>query len=113
MRNKEIQRQLAWRIIDIRRMQNMTQEDLADASGLTVVAISRLERARRSPRLETLARLATGLGVPLPDLFKFKAEPAAFLNMRHDVRALADTLRGQPMAKVKLVSKIARVVLEA
>jgi transcriptional regulator with XRE-family HTH domain len=41
----------------------LSQEQLADKSGLHTTEISRLERAAREPRLKTIARLAKGLGI--------------------------------------------------
>lgn len=47
-----------------------TQEDLAHASGLAVVQISRIERGVRDVRLSTLIRLIKALEGPPEDLFK-------------------------------------------
>lgn len=55
----------------------MTQPDLAAASGVDRVTISLIERGRRTPSLETLERLASGLGVEMADLFP-KVEPTLF-----------------------------------
>ena len=41
----------------------LTQEALADACDLHRTEISLLERRKRSPRLETIVALATGLGL--------------------------------------------------
>jgi DNA-binding XRE family transcriptional regulator len=41
----------------------LSQEQLAEKTGLHPTEISRLERAVREPRLGTIARLAKGLGV--------------------------------------------------
>lgn len=41
----------------------LSQEQLADRSGLHATEISRLERGVRDPRLATIVRLARGLGV--------------------------------------------------
>jgi transcriptional regulator with XRE-family HTH domain len=41
----------------------LSQEQLAEKSGLHPTEISRLERAVRDPRLSTIARVARGLGV--------------------------------------------------
>lgn len=56
------------RIRELRRAANMTQEELAKASGLPQSHISRLERREHSPSFATLEKLATGLGVPVSDL---------------------------------------------
>ena len=41
----------------------LSQEQLAEKTGLHPTEISRLERAVREPRLGTIARLARGLGI--------------------------------------------------
>ena len=41
----------------------LSQEQLAEKSGLHPTEISRLERAVRDPRLSTISRVARGLGV--------------------------------------------------
>jgi transcriptional regulator with XRE-family HTH domain len=41
----------------------LTQEQLAQRTGLHPTEVSRLERAVREPRLGTIARLARGLGI--------------------------------------------------
>ena len=41
----------------------LSQEQLAEKTGLHPTEISRLERAVREPRLGTIVRLAKGLGV--------------------------------------------------
>jgi transcriptional regulator with XRE-family HTH domain len=47
----------------LRTEAGMSQQQLADRTGLHPTEISRLERAVREPRLGTIARLARGLGV--------------------------------------------------
>jgi transcriptional regulator with XRE-family HTH domain len=41
-----------------------SQEDLSRQCGLHITAISRIERGTREPRLETIVKLAKGLGIP-------------------------------------------------
>ena len=48
----------------LRAEQKLTQEDLSGSSGIHPTEISRIESGRRSPKLETLGRLAAGLEVP-------------------------------------------------
>ena len=47
----------------------MTLEDLARASGVSVVALQKNETGRRSLSLETLVKIAVGLGVRAGELF--------------------------------------------
>lgn len=53
----------------------VTQEELAAKAGISVSYLSMLERGERAPHLDTLARLAEALGVPLSELFAFDANP--------------------------------------
>ena len=58
-----------------RRDRDMTLEDLAAASGVSVAHLSRLESGERQPSLDGLLRLAFGLGVPFEELFAEPEEP--------------------------------------
>ncbi len=54
---------------ELREQRGMTQEQLADASGLHLNTISKLENKEREPLMTTIAKLAKGLEVPLGPLF--------------------------------------------
>jgi transcriptional regulator with XRE-family HTH domain len=51
-----------------RKKAGMTQEQLAFASGLDRTYVSRLERNKKSPTLNTLLQLGDALGVPASTL---------------------------------------------
>jgi len=46
----------------IRKMFALTQENLADAAGLTVRTIQKVESGRHTPDVQTLRSLARGIG---------------------------------------------------
>jgi transcriptional regulator with XRE-family HTH domain len=54
---------------EVRDGLDLTQEQVGDACDLHRTEISLLERAGREPRLETIAKLARGLQVPVARLF--------------------------------------------
>jgi transcriptional regulator with XRE-family HTH domain len=59
----------------IREEQGLSQQGLADASGVNKATINQIERGRRSPNLETLEKLASALVVEVADFFpKAQAE---------------------------------------
>ena len=60
-------RQFAHNLRRHRRELGLSQERLAETSGLHRTEISLLERGEREPRLSTIVRLGRGLGVP-PEL---------------------------------------------
>jgi transcriptional regulator with XRE-family HTH domain len=73
-------------IRDIRKKAGLTQEKLAEASGLHFTEISHLEAGRRNPKLDTLKAVAGGLGVPLWYLVATE--------QRIELKRRADYLRG-------------------
>lgn len=62
--------ELGKRIQYLRMSRKMSQEDLALESGVNKNYLSDLERGCRNPTVKILAKIATGLGVSLSDLFK-------------------------------------------
>lgn len=69
---EDVRHLLAERIRALRKDAGLTQADLGTRSGgIKTSEISRFELAHRTPSLETLARLAQGLGVTLPQLVTF------------------------------------------
>lgn len=88
----------------------MTQEDLAEATGKSVQAISKVERGVSLPGLEALAVLAEALGVTPADLLRNTPatdERTAFLRAR--VATLADRFDAARLeATVKVMEVLER-----
>jgi len=61
------------RLKEVRIERFLTQQELADKSGIGIVTVSRLESGLQQPRLKTVRRLAAALGVDPADLV-IKAE---------------------------------------
>lgn len=57
------------RIRDMRISKNMSQEKLAELSGLHPTYIGQIEREEKSPTLESIYKLSGGLGVCISKLF--------------------------------------------
>jgi transcriptional regulator with XRE-family HTH domain len=53
----------AQNVVNARKAQHLTQEQVSDRSGVHVTEVSRIERGLRDPRITTLIRLARALGV--------------------------------------------------
>ncbi len=65
----DIRKKFGRRIIGLRGERDWTQEDLAAASGISTRSISSIENGVYSVTLDTIQKLARGLGVPLAELF--------------------------------------------
>jgi transcriptional regulator with XRE-family HTH domain len=61
---------VAARVVELRQERGLSQEALAQKTGLNRVTLARLERAMHPPNLETLERIARALRVPLADLVR-------------------------------------------
>lgn len=59
------ERQIMRAIVEGRDVYDLTQKQLAEATGIAQADISRLENGTANPSLRTLKRLAAGLGMTL------------------------------------------------
>ena len=58
------------KVASLRQKRGLTQDQLADKTGLSVDTIGAIEQGRRWARLATLHKLAKGLGTSTDELFK-------------------------------------------
>lgn len=70
----ELRNKFGRKLRKIRRDRDLTQEQLAEAIGVTLDFISRMERGQDAASFETLDKLAKALGVPVSELFQFPDE---------------------------------------
>ena len=67
----QIKARFGKRLQSLRLNAGVTQEQLADAMGLTVESISNIERGIHGPKFDNLEKIAKVLGVSVKDLFEF------------------------------------------
>ncbi len=58
------------RVAEVRKSRGVTQQELAERIGMSVVAIAYIETGKRWARLGTLDKIATSLKVDIQELFK-------------------------------------------
>ena len=68
----DIRHLLAYQLILARKEANITQKELAEKTGIYQADISKIERGLANPSIETLSRLAEGLGMELRIDFRCK-----------------------------------------
>ena len=83
---------LAMRIRFLRTERRMTQEALAEKSGLHPTLIGKIERASCNPSLITLNKITEGLGVSLCDLLKFDEEDRVYSRNARKVEGLLENI---------------------
>lgn len=78
----DLRGQLGARVKQLRQSRRLTQEQVAERSGLSHKFIGEIERGLGNPTLTTLASMADALGVGLVDLLSLEAERPARLSAR-------------------------------
>lgn len=61
----EIAKQLGQRIRELRNGQHMSQEELSFKAGISPAHLGQIERALKKPTVETVAKIASALDVPI------------------------------------------------
>ena len=69
LKTLSVQQSLGLRIKELRALQSLTQEELADRCGMFRTYMSRIESGLANPTLTMLHTLATALEVPIAELF--------------------------------------------
>lgn len=64
-------KKLGYRIRDLRKLQNISQLDLAYDIGMSMNTISGIELGKISPKIETLKKIADKLSIDIGELFAF------------------------------------------
>lgn len=78
------------RIKQYRKEKGFTQEQLANAVGVSVMTIRRFEAGTREPKAFMLEKIADCLGVPMATLYGASNSPGEFLNFFADMLSYDD-----------------------
>ena len=71
---RTLKEKLGARIQEVRKMQNLTQEQLAEKIGLDTPNLSNIERGKRFVSAETLEKIVLALNITEKELFDFGYE---------------------------------------
>lgn len=74
MQDKRFLKQLGAHIRNMRKQSSLSQEDLAELSGLHPTYIGEVERATVNASIGSLQKIASALEMPLYELLKFPAK---------------------------------------
>jgi transcriptional regulator with XRE-family HTH domain len=79
VRTQSLVYKLGVKIRVLRKAAGLTQEQLAEAAGVSVNFIGYVERGQRAPSIKTLEQIAQALNVPPKKLFEFSDDEASAL----------------------------------
>jgi transcriptional regulator with XRE-family HTH domain len=91
----------------LRQSRNLTQEQLAEHSGLSVDTVRRVERGALSPTLETLDKLARGLDLTLSSMFAYFDRGG-----RDEVSELRDYVASRTSRQARVAMRVLRAMFE-
>ena len=80
-------RAFAKRLKQVRKMKNISQEELALKAELSLSQIARIETARINPTLSTVFRITRTLDIELSELFNFKLPAESKLAGKYFIKA--------------------------
>jgi transcriptional regulator with XRE-family HTH domain len=101
------------RIRELRTGKSLTQEGLADRTGLTPKFISEVECGKTNPSLRTLEKIAGVLKVGIPDLLSRAPKPKIQTSRKDElVEDVVRLVRGKSPQKVKLLLKALKAALK-
>lgn len=72
----DIAKQLGQHIRELRVQQHMSQEELSFKAGISPAHLGQIERALKNPTIDTIAKIAAALDIPISDLFTMEAVSA-------------------------------------
>lgn len=70
MSEEKLMKSFGKRVAQVRKSRGVTQQQLAESIGMSVVAVAYIETGKRWARLGTLNKIAKSLKVDIQELFK-------------------------------------------
>lgn len=99
---------LGRRIRNLRRLRDLTQEELAEKASLSGKYLGEIERGVANATIDTIENLAEALEVELPDLFEISHED----DRRRILKEISNLLDKADDNSVKLVFRVIKALLQ-
>jgi len=103
-----IKKNLGLRLRELRLKKHLTQEQLAEKTGLSVTFVGLIERGVNIPSVKTCNKIARALGVTLDELFYFPGED----NRTNIIKSLLFKIRRGKLEEISLINEVAERILE-
>ena len=103
------QRDMGYRIAKRRTELGMSQEELAEHSGMSRVSVGRIENGEQIPRSHTAEKLCKALGITMNDLYQADSEQPPTLDTQ--LQSLRNGLEKIPIQKQQQFFQMAEVIL--
>lgn len=97
------------RVRELRKRQKLSQQELAPKACLHYTHIGAVERGERNPTLQSMGKIAKGLGV---DITEFFPPPRTLSPEGGVIEETVDLLRGEKLEDLQLVLKFAKAIVQ-
>lgn len=95
------------RIKELRRSKGMSQEILAEKTGISSKYLSSIERGKENPTFDTFIKLAEALNIELAEVFNFSHEDKSSKELR---TFITDLIKVGTDERLKLTAKIVKAL---
>jgi transcriptional regulator with XRE-family HTH domain len=96
------------RIRSIRKERNLSQEELAERSGIHTNYVGQVERGEKNLTLETLEKIVSGLDISLEQLFRYLGP----MERKDALTEIIELLSERSVDDHKMALKVIRTVLD-
>lgn len=103
----DIAKQLGQRIRELRTQRHMSQEELSFKAGISPAHLGQIERALKNPTVDTLAKIAAALDIPISYLFTM--DTASVEPQNTTVGKISAQLLGMSEEEQKDILRIIRI----
>jgi len=98
----ELEKGLGRQISRLRKEKGLTQAQLAEAIGVAVETISRLERGFSIPSLNTIEEISKKLGVSVKDIFDFEYRAEQKSQAEKEISKIVGLLSGKHPEEIRM-----------
>jgi transcriptional regulator with XRE-family HTH domain len=97
---------LGRRIRSLRIQKGWTQQKLGEKADINYKFLGEIERGQQNPSFGVLAKIATALGVDLPELFRFEHEMSDRKEIEASITHILRALPDQDLSRALLVLRV-------
>lgn len=87
---------------------DLSQEELASKTGISLSAVRSIERANGNPTLKNLCIIANTLRVDLPDLFEYYNESC--LDVSEIIEKISSNVKAMDRSKLMILHTVAKIL---
>jgi transcriptional regulator with XRE-family HTH domain len=100
------------KVRDLRISQGLTQEELGEKAGLHYKYIGAIERGERNLSLESIEKIAKGLGIGIGELFSFTSQKKSVGEIGLMKKEIMKLFKNKDLRTLRFVSRILKEVIQ-